>query len=287
MGYQSLFREGAFKGRTIIVTGGGSGIGRCTAHELASLGATVILVGRTQTKLDKVKAEIVEDGGQADTQSFDIRDEAAVSAGIASILERNTQVDGLVNNAGGQFPAPLAKLSKNGFEAVVANNLTGGFLVAREVYNQCMAEHGGSIVNIVADMWNGMPGMGHSGAARAGMLNFTHTAAVEWACSGVRVNAVAPGWIMSSGLDTYEDPQMKAIFPVLKKKVPLKRLGEEAEVSSAICFLLSDAAAFISGDCIKVDGAASCNTELATMPEHENSRPFEGFHRAVRPEIMG
>lgn len=287
MGYQSLFRAAAFADRKIIVTGGGSGIGRCTAHELASLGATVILVGRTQEKLDKVAAEIAEDGGQADTQSFDIRDEEAVAAGIAAILERHAQVHGLVNNAGGQFPAPLAKISKKGFEAVVANNLTGGFLVAREVYNQCMAEHGGAIVNIVADMWNGMPGMGHSGAARAGMLNFTHTAAVEWACSGVRVNAIAPGWILSSGLDTYEDPQMKAMFPVLKKKVPLKRLGEEAEVSSAICFLLSDAAAFITGDCIKVDGGVSCNTELAPMPDHENAKPFEGFHRAVRPEVMG
>lgn len=287
MGYQSLFRADAFAGQNIIVTGGGSGIGRCTAHELASLGAKVILVGRTQEKLDKVAAEIAEDGGQADTQRVDIRDEEGVAEAVRAILERHHQIHGLVNNAGGQFPAPLAKISKKGFEAVVSNNLTGGFLMAREVYNQCMAEHGGAIVNIVADMWNGMPGMGHSGAARAGMLNFTHTAAVEWGCSGVRVNAVAPGWIMSSGLDTYEDPQMKALFPVIKKKVPLKRLGEEAEVSSAICFLLSEAAAFITGDCIKVDGAASCNTELATMPDHNKSRPYDGFHRAVKPEVMG
>ncbi len=286
MSYQSIFRDGCFAGRKIIVTGGGSGIGRCTAHELASLGALVILVGRTQEKLDKVAAEIAEDGGQADTQSLDIRDEDAVKAAVTAILERHGRIDGLVNNAGGQFPAPLAKISKRGFETVVSNNLTGGFLVAREVYNQSMHQHGGSIVNIVADMWNGMPGMGHSGAARAGMLNFTETAAVEWACSGVRVNAVAPGWIMSSGLDTYEDPALKAMFPVLKKKVPLKRLGEEAEASSAICFLLSEAAAFISGDCIKVDGAASCNTKLDPLAEHDNSRPFEGFHRAVKPKVL-
>lgn len=286
MGYQSVFRDGCFAGRNIIVTGGGSGIGRCTAHELASLGAQVIVVGRSQDKLDRVVAEITEDGGKADALSLDIRDEEAVRAGVAEILERHGQIHGLVNNAGGQYPAPLASISKKGFEAVVATNLTGGFLVAREVYNQCMKKNGGAIVNMIADMWSGMPSMGHSGAARAGMLNFTQTAAIEWAVSGVRVNAVAPGWIMSSGMDTYESPEMKAMIPILKNKAPLKRMGEEAEVSSAICFLLSDAASYISGDCIRIDGAASCNIKLAPLPDHSNSAPFRGFHRAVRPEIL-
>src|SRR5262249_16994524 len=151
---------------------------------------------------------------------------------------------GLVNNAGGQFPSPLASISKRGFEAVVATNLTGGFLMSREVYLQSMNTHGGAIVNMLADMWGGRPIMGHSGAARAGMMNLTETAAVEWASSGVRVNAVAPGWIASSGMDTYENPLMKELIPELETKVPLQRMGNEAEVSSAIVFLLSDAAAF-------------------------------------------
>jgi citronellol/citronellal dehydrogenase len=103
-----------------------------------------------------------------------------------------------VNNAGGQFPAPLMAIGKKGFETVLATNLTGGFLMMRELYLQSMQAHGGAIVNMTADMWNGMPGMGHSGAARAGMANLTKTAAVEWAASGVRVNAVAPGWIASA-----------------------------------------------------------------------------------------
>ena len=254
-GYRSIFRPGLYAGQTVIVTGGGSGIGRCTAHELAALGAHVVLVGRKQAKLEATAAEIVEDGGEASWWTCDIRDEAAVREAVAGIVAARERVHGLVNNAGGQFPSPLAAISQRGFETVVRTNLVGGFLVAREVYNQSMAQHGGAIVNIVADMWRSMPGMGHSGAARAGMVNFTQTAAVEWAPSGVRVNAVAPGWIASSGLDTYEGPA-KALVRELPKSVPLSRLGTEAEVSAAICFLLSPGAAFISGSTLRVDGAA-------------------------------
>ena len=116
---------------------------------------------------------------------------------------------------------------------MVRTNLTGGFLMAREVFMQGMNKTGGSIVNIVADMWNGMPGMGHSGAARAGMVNFTQTAAYEWGGAGVRVNAVAPGWIMSSGMDTYPD-SFKSVIKTLRAAVPLGHMGNEAEVSSAI-----------------------------------------------------
>jgi citronellol/citronellal dehydrogenase len=287
VGYQSVFKPGLFAGQTIIVTGGGSGIGRCTAHELASLGAFVVLVGRKQEKLDKVVAEIREDGGQCSTVSFDIRDEDAVKAGIKQVVVERGVIHGLVNNAGGQYPSPLMMINKKGWEAVVANNLTGGFLVAREVFNQSMKKNGGAIVNIVADMWGGMPGMGHSGAARAGMVNFTETASVEWASFGVRVNAVAPGWIASSGLDQYDPAVMKDHILKLRHHVPLKRLGEEAEVSAAIAFLLSPGAAYVSGTCLNVDGASSRNSRLFPMPEHDKSKPFQGFHRAVRPKAIG
>ena len=178
MPYQSVFRPGTFDGQTLIVTGGGSGIGRCTAHELASLGAHVVLIGRTEQKLLDVAAEIEEDGGSASTWAIDIRDEDSVKATVAQIVEAHPQIHGLVNNAGGQFPAPLAAISKRGFEAVVSTNLTGGFLVAREVFNQSMQKHGGAIVNMAADMWNGMAGMGHSGAARAGMVNLDRKSVV-------------------------------------------------------------------------------------------------------------
>ncbi len=285
--YRSVFRPGLFAGRVIVITGGGSGIGRCTAHELASLGATVALVGRKPEKLAAIAAEIVEDRGQAAAYSCDIRQEEAVAATVAAILQAHGRVDGLVNNAGGQFAAPLASISQKGWETVVRTNLTGGFLMARECYTQWMRGHGGAIVNIVADMWQGMPTMGHSGAARAGMVNFTETAAGEWAAAGVRVNAVAPGWIASSGMDHYP-PEMGEHIRAMKDKVPLGRLGTESEVSAAIAFLLSEAAQFISGATLRVDGAVPNNKVGYQLPPNDKPAPaYDGFHRAVRPKVLG
>ncbi|MBL8952399.1 MAG: SDR family oxidoreductase [Myxococcaceae bacterium] len=285
MPYQSMLRPGAFEARNIIVTGGGSGIGRCTAHELASLGATVWLVGRKEEKLKQVAGEIAQDGGAARYRVCDIRDENAVREMVASVYAEAKVVHGLVNNAGGQFPAPLSLISQKGFETVVRTNLVGGFLVAREVFVQGMNENGGSIVNITADFHNGMPMMGHSGAARAGMENFTKTAALEWAQCGVRVNAVAPGWIMTSGLDTY-DPSMQQTILGLRHAIPLQRLGREAEVSSVICFLLSDAAAFVSGVNVRIDGAASLANAMFKMEPHTKSKPYQPFHREIVPKVL-
>jgi citronellol/citronellal dehydrogenase len=283
--YRSIFRPGLFAGQVAIVTGGGSGIGRCTAHELASLGATVALLGRKGEKLARVQAEIIEDGGQATAHTCDIREEEPVRDALGDILKAHGRIDGLVNNAGGQFQAPLEAISQKGWETVVRTNLTGGFLMVRECYTQWMRANGGAIVNIVADMWNGMPGMGHSGAARAGMVNLTMTAAAEWGCSGVRVNAVAPGWIASSGFDTYPD-SVKPMLRSLKRHTPLQRIGTEAEVSAAIVFLLSPAAAFISGETLRVDGAAPNAKRHLELPAHDRSRSFQGFHRAVLPKVF-
>ena len=288
MPYRSVFRSDLFAGQSIVVTGGGSGIGRCTAHELAALGAHVTLVGRKPERLERVAGEIRDDGGSADFDALDIREEARVAEVVKGIVARRGRVHGLVNNAGGQFPSPLAMINQKGFETVVRTNLVGGFLVARELFMQGMRDHGGSIVNIVADMWRGMPGMGHSGAARAGMVNLTQTMAVEWAPAGVRVNAVAPGWVASSGLDTYTGPA-KSLIPRLPAMVPLGRLATEAEVSSAICFLLSEGAAFITGETVKVDGAAPLASLHWPMPTggKSKSEPYQGFHRGVVPKVLG
>lgn len=292
MNYRSIFAAGLFAGRTAIVTGGGSGIGRCTAHELAALGAHVVLVGRKQDKLEAVRREIEADGGQASWQVCDIRDEARVREVVAAVVAGRGRVDHLVNNAGGQYMTPLEAISAKGWEAVVASNLTGGFLMARECYLQSMQAHGGAVVNIVADMWGSMPGMGHSGAARAGMVSFTETAALEWARSGVRVNAVAPGYIASSGMDHYPR-EVGELLRTMRQTVPEGRFGTEAEVSAAIAFLLSPAASFISGSVLRVDGARpqarmgwALQLPSDAVRQRDAVRPFDGFHRAVTPRLF-
>ncbi|MBV7428742.1 MULTISPECIES: SDR family oxidoreductase [unclassified Acidovorax] len=290
--YQSVFAPGLFAGQVVVVTGGGSGIGRCTAHELARLGAQVVLVGRKPEKLQAVADEIAADGGAASWHACDIRSEDAVVVLVQQVLAAHGRVDGLVNNAGGQFMSPLESISAKGWEAVLHTNLTGGFLVARECYRQWMAPNGGSIVNIVADMWGSMPGMGHSGAARAGMVSFTETAALEWACSGVRVNAVAPGYIASSGMDNYP-PAAAHTLRAMPQTVPLGRFGNEAEVSAAIVFLLSPAASFISGSTLRVDGARpqvrlGWPLRVPDAPTQQRAavKPYGGFHRAQVPRVF-
>ena len=285
MPYQSIYHPKLFDGQTVIVTGGGSGIGRCTAHELASLGAHVALVGRTVEKLEAVKAEIVEDGGSASAHACDIRDEATVGQTIDAVLQLRGRLDGLVNNAGGQYRAPMKTISTKGFEAVVRNNLTGGFIFMREAYGRWMEAHGGAIVNIIADIWHGWPDFAHSGAARGGMLTLSETAACEWAASGVRVNTVAPGGIASSGFDTYA-PEAKAKILEFPPTVPMQRFGTEAEVSSAIVYLLSPGAAYITGSCVRVDGGTPNARGTWKQVPHANSAPFEGFHRARLPELL-
>ncbi len=290
--YQSVFAPGLFAGQVVIVTGGGSGIGRCTAHEMARLGAQVVLVGRKADKLQAVQAEITADGGQASWHACDIRSEEAVGIVVQQALAEHGRIDALVNNAGGQFMAPLATISAKGWEAVLNTNLTGGFLMARECHRQWMQAQGGAIVNIVADMWGSMPGMGHSGAARAGMVSFTETAALEWAGSGVRVNAVAPGYIASSGMDNYP-PAAADMLRAMRHTVPQGRFGTEAEISAAIVFLLSPAASFISGTTVRVDGARPqarlgwpMQVPDAATQQRPAVRPFEGFHRAQVPRVF-
>ncbi|MBX3573575.1 MAG: SDR family oxidoreductase [Mesorhizobium sp.] len=286
MGYNSVFAPGLFQDRTIIVTGGGSGIGRCTAHELAYLGAQVVIVGRNPEKLETVTKEITEDGGKVTSMTCDIRDETQVVSVIDRTLEQFGAIDGLVNNAGGQYRAELKTISTKGFEAVVRNNLTGGFIFMRETYTRWMEAHGGAIVNIIADIWNGWPEMGHSGASRGGMLTLSETAACEWAHSGVRVNTVAPGGIASSGFDTYS-PEITQRLLEYADKVPLPRYGTESEISAAVVYLLSPAAAYVTGSCLRVDGGAPNLRQTWTREYGATNIPeFNGFHRSVQPEVL-
>ena len=294
MAYKSIYRSDLFTDQVVLITGAGSGIGRCSAHELAALGATVALVGREVAKLETVKAEIEATGsatGTISTHSCDIRKEEQVIAMIDEVLARHGRIDCLVNNAGGQYRQPLDQISSKGFEAVVRLNLFGGFMVMREVYNRWMKQHGGSIVNMIADIWGGWFQYGHSGAARGGMWTLSQTAAAEWAHSGVRVNCVAPGGIASSGFDTYE-PHVQAEILKYPASVPAQRYGNVAEISAAITYLLSPAAAYITGSCIRIDGGAP-NARCWNPPEpmstgldSDKSRAFEGFHLDSPPKLL-
>lgn len=287
MPYESIFAPGLFDGSTVLVTGGGSGIGRCVVHELTHLGAHVAVVGRSADKLDRVRREVEDDGGDVSTYVCDIRDEDAVVGVVDAVVSERGRIDGLVNNAGGQYRAPLKDITTKGFEAVVRTNLTGGFVVMREVYNRTMAAHGGSIVNMIADIWHGWPHFSHSAAARGGMFTLTESAATEWAASGVRVNSVAPGSIASCGLDTYDAKDREFIRNEVTPGIPLQRFGTEAEVSAAIVYLLSPAAAFVTGSCLRIDGGApNARRGLWELQPVEHDTPFEGFHRSMAPEIL-
>lgn len=287
--YRSVFRPGLFEGQTVVVTGGGSGMGRCTAHELASLGARLALVGRKREKLEAVAAELAqaypESVGRVTLHACDIREEASVQQTVADILAAHGAIAGLFNCAGGQYPARLRDITLKGWDVVVRNNLHGTFLFSREVYVQWMEQHGGSIVNMLADIWGGLPGMGHSGAARGGVLNFTETAACEWGCAGVRVNAVAPGWIASAGIDTYDDGY-RELLRGLRSKVPLQRFGTESELASAVVYLLSPAAGFISGAVIRVDGGVPTARHTWKLEPARQDFAYNGFPLYEPPQAF-
>jgi citronellol/citronellal dehydrogenase len=248
---QRVFAPGIFKDQVAIVTGGGSGIGLATAAELIRCGARVAICGRTPEKLAAAAAQL---GPDALAATCDIREPGQVEAMVKQVIERWGRIDIVVNNAGGQFPSPAQMISPNGFLAVVKNNLVGTFHVCREVANQWMIpKKGGRIINVIANIYRGFPGMAHTGAARAGVENLTMTLAVEWAQFGILVNAVAPGIILSSGTAQYPPQLLERGIA----ETPLKRAGTVEEVAASIVFLASPAAAYITGTTLRIDGAQS------------------------------
>lgn len=255
---QRIFSPDLFAGQVVFITGGGSGIGLATAAELARLGARIAICGRTPEKLAAAAVELaaVAPGG-ADgvmTAICDIREATEVQATVARVLERFGAIDVLVNNAGGQFPSPAQHISANGFAAVIKNNLLGTWNVTREVANQAMIPRlRGRIINVIANVYRGFPGMAHTGAARAGVDNLTKSLAVEWAPYGIQVNAVAPGTIRSTGTDRYP-PEL---LVKAEQQTPAGRLGSPAEVSHLVTFLASDAADYVTGSTFYIDGGAS------------------------------
>ncbi|XP_017542608.1 peroxisomal trans-2-enoyl-CoA reductase isoform X2 [Pygocentrus nattereri] len=270
----SVFRSDLFSGMVAIVTGGGSGIGKAIAAELLQLGCSVVIASRRLERLEAAAEELkrctpeLSRPLQVTSIRCNIRNEDEVKNLVASTLKLYGRIDFLVNNGGGQFSSPAASMSLKGWKAVIDTNLTGTYLCCKEVYSAWMQKNGGVIVNIIADMWRGFPGMAHTGAARSAVDNLTKSLAIEWADSGVRINSVAPGTIFSkTAMENYKDlgPMM---FQKAVPSIPAKRLGFPEEVSPAVCFLLSPAASFISGATLKVDAGQSLYNVVWQIPDH-------------------
>jgi len=275
MTHHTVFRPDLFSGRTAVITGGGSVIGKAIASELGGLGCRVVIAARNIERLEGAAEELQALGIEVHVVPCNIREEDEVVALFARVKDEFGGADFLVNNAGGQFPSPAGYIRTKGWKAVIETNLTGTFLCCREAYQQGMESGGGAIVNIIADMFRGLPGMAHTGAARAGVDNLTKSLAVEWAHCGIRINSVAPGIILSSGIDTY-DPFFQEQFLAMKDNIPARRLGTEEEVASAVTFLLSPAAAYITGETLRVDGASSLWRLHWEVPDHDKMPPYGG-----------
>ncbi|XP_061746074.1 peroxisomal trans-2-enoyl-CoA reductase-like [Nerophis ophidion] len=273
MAGRSVFRPGLFEHKVAIVTGGATGIGKAISAELVELGCSVVISSRKAERLEAAAQEMSEkipasSPARVTPVPCNIRDETEVKALVSSALKQYGRIDFLVNNGGGQFSSPAEHMSSKGWKAVVDTNLTGTFHCCKEVYTAWMKQHGGVIVNIIADMWKGFPGMSHTGAARAGVDNLTKSLAVEWASSGVRVNAVAPGTIFSkTAMENYKELG-PTLFKMSVPFSPAKRLGVPEEISSAVCFLLSPAASYISGATLRVDAGQSLYHSTWDIPNH-------------------
>ncbi len=261
---QDVFREGLFEGQVVLITGGATGIGFDVARETGRLGAKVAICGRRQERLDAAVGKLTAEGITALGLPCDIRQPDQVTALVDQVNAQLGPISVLVNNAGGQFPTTAEALSPKGFEAVVRNNLLGTWTMTHAVATRAMIpQKRGRVVNVIANVARGFPGMVHTGAARAGVENMTKTLSIEWAQHGLRVNAVAPGVIRTTGTEQYP-PEL---LEMSRKATPLKRLGTSEEVAHLITYLSSRVADFITGQSFYIDGGASLWGDTWMIPD--------------------
>jgi peroxisomal 2,4-dienoyl-CoA reductase len=246
----SPFRSDLLADKVALITGGATGLGLEIAHAMGEHGARVAICSRKEDNLKAAVDELTEAGIDAMYVTCDVRRYDEVTGAVAAVLERYGRLDIVVNNAAGNFPAPITGISSNGFKAVVDIDLIGTFHVSKAVYEAWMAEHGGSIVNITAAIqYRGMALQAHVTSAKAGIDALTRTCAIEWGADGVRVNVVAPGGMTDTeGMRRFEG------IGYTGGSVPLGRIGSRREVADCVLFLASDAASYVTGAILVVDG---------------------------------
>ncbi len=260
-----MFEKNLFKDKVVMVSGGGSGIGKAIAKQFLNYGAKVYIGSRKKERLEEALKEL-SSLGKCGSVELNIREPESVEQVVKFLKEKEGTVDILINNAGGQFPSPAEAITPKGWKAVIETNLNGTWFMSQNFATQFfMPQKNGIIVNIIANIYKGFPGMSHTGAARAGVENLTKTLSIEWATHNIRINAVAPGIILSSGLDQYPPEFLKGI----NSKIPMKRMGTVDEVAYLVSFLSSPMAAYITGETVYVDGGQRLWGDMWEIPDQQ------------------
>ena len=265
-----IFRNDLLKDRVCIVTGGGTGIGATVAREFGALGAQVVIASRKAKNIEPAAAGLSKEiGREVVGLTCDIRNRENVAEFVSQVMDRYGRIDVLVNNGGGQFFSPAEAISPNGWDAVIATNLTGTWNMTRAVHDAWMGKHGGSITNITMLTKRTFPGMTHSVSARAGVEAMTRTLAAK----KIQINCIAPGIVLSSGLKRY--PAGLNVIEQMQDFIPMKRPASCEEIAWMVAYLASEAGAYITGQTLTIDGGKELWGDWWPIPNPPDMQPVE------------